>query len=458
MTETTISLRWRLLASLTALSVVATVALVVGAWLYGRSAADRAYDRILRASALAIAEQLYVRDGTLRVDLPYASLDMLGFARDDRVFYRVVGPQGETLTGYGDLPPAPRSAEDGAVFFDAGYRGETVRFVVLGRLIAEPAVAGWARIQVGQTRRAREALAQDMAVSAAVPIVVLAAVLLALAWLVVTRGLVPLRRIGSELAWRDPDDLQPLAVRVPAEMAPMVDALNGFMARLARNLEQTRRFIADAAHQIRTPLAGLQAQAELARDEVDPERLAEALDGIAVRARETTRLTNQLLSNALVSHRGNLRALDRVDLGDIVRQAVQEATPLSGGRRGDVRVNLPNGELAIHGDAVVLREAVRNLVENALHHGPPQGVVTVDARADDGGWSCGVSDAGSGIPSDDRARVLERFERGSAVTAAGSGLGLAIAREAAELHGAELVMTHPPQGGFRVALVVGGER
>lgn len=448
------SLRVRLVAWLTGLCVAAAIALLLGAWLYGRHAADRVYDRVLAASALAIAEQVYVGDGELLVDLPYASLDMLDFARDDRVFYRVIDPAGRTVTGYADLPDPPgQRSGDEPVFFDAPYRGSTVRFAALGRLVAEPEMTGWAVVQIGQTRNAREALATEMALSAAAPILTFMLVLVALVWVGVTRGLAPLPRIGRELAGRSPTDLEPVTVPAPKEILPMVEALNGFISRLERNHEQTRRFIADAAHQIRTPLASLHAQAELARDEIDPVRLVALLDRLADNARLTTRLTNQLLSNAMVAQRANLRLFERVDLAAIARQAIHEAVPLSEGRQEDVVLDTGDLQAApVPGDAIALREALRNLVENALYHGPAEGEVRVAVRATPGGFECEVTDQGPGIPVDERERVLRRFERGSNAVAVGSGLGLAIVRQVAEQHGAALALGEAAQGGLRVTL------
>jgi two-component system sensor histidine kinase TctE len=452
--RSTPSLRIRLVAWLSGLCVAAAAALMLGSWLYGRNAADRVYDRILSASALAIAEQVYVRDGRLLVDLPYASLDMLDFAGDDRVFYRVIDPAGRTVTGYRDLPdpPAHRTGDE-TVFFDAAYRGSTVRFAALGRLVAEPGMAGWAVVQIGQTRNARAALAREMALSAAAPILLFMLVLVALVWIGVTRGLAPLSRIGRELSNRLPTDLEPVTVPAPREIVPMVEALNAFMGRLQRSHEQTRRFIADAAHQIRTPLASLHAQAELARDEVDPGRLMTALDRVASNARLTNRLTNQLLSNAMIAQRANLQRFEPVDLVEIARQAIHEAVPLSEGRAEDV--TLDAGGLAaapLQGDAIALREALRNLVENALHHGGAGAEVCVALRRVADRLECSVSDTGPGIPEHERERVLGRFERGSEATGPGSGLGLAIVRQVAEQHGADLALGDSATGGLRVSL------
>ena len=176
---------------------------------YGLRAADEAYDRILTASALAIADQVYAAEGTLMVDLPYSSLEILSLARRDRAFYRVLSPNGETLTGYPDLP-LPESAVTSTepYFFDAPYLGETMRFVVLGRFLAEPRIKGWAVVQVGQSRIERGELAQEITLGALTPIVLFMVLALAFSWWGVNLSLKPLVSIEEDLAERSPQRSQ----------------------------------------------------------------------------------------------------------------------------------------------------------------------------------------------------------------------------------------------------------
>lgn len=427
--------------------------LLAAARFYGQRAADQAYDRILAASALAIAEQVYAIDGQVQVDLPYASLDMLAFARDDRVFYRVLGPQGRTLTGYEDLPVPPAGPAPGtARFFDADYRGETVRFVALGRLLAEPQISGWATVQVGQTRHARDALANEMALGASAPILVFMLGVVALVWFGVQRGLRPLDRVEAELDQRQPTELAPLQVQAPQEIHKLVHAINDFMSRLDRSFAHMQSFIADAAHQIRTPLASLHAQTQLARDEQDPQRLQYLLKRIDHNARLASRLTNQLLSHATVTHRANVKQIAPLDLVKVVQQAAREAVPLADDRLEDLLVRIHVGSAPVLGDRVAIREALRNLIENAFHHGPDQGEVTVELARVAEGYACTVTDAGAGIPRTERERVMQRFERGSGASGEGSGLGLAIVQAVAEQHGARIEFLELPGVGFGVRM------
>lgn len=453
------SLRVRLVLWLTGLCTVSAVALLIGARLYGTHAADRAFDRILYASALAIAEQVYVRNGHVSVDLPYASLAMLGFARNDSVFYRIVSPAGHTVTGYADLPvPNTAQVHETPVFFNAVYRGEPTRFVAMGRLLAEPGLNGWALIQVGQTRNAREALAQSMALSAIVPIIGFMLVIVALVWYGVRKGLAPLHRVESELAQREPTDLSSLDVTAPHEIEALVGSINHFMAQLQQNLDQMQRFIGDATHQIRTPMASLKAQVELAQEETDPERLQYYLSRIEHNASRATRITNQLLSNAVITYRANTDSRTTADLVNILHTALHDAVPLTSAGNGNITVHIECDTAPVFGDVVALREAIRNLIENALQHGPTDESIDISLSRSADNYICTVTDRGPGIAEHELSHVLDRFSRGQNARGAGSGLGLSIVRDVVQQHEGELKLTNRSGGGLCVTIRLPAER
>ncbi|KQO00348.1 MULTISPECIES: sensor histidine kinase [Stenotrophomonas] len=462
------SLKARLVLRLALLFLVGTVVMYVAARVYGLRAADLSYDRLLAGSALSIAETLSVDGTQVRVDLPYAALDMLSAAPEDRVFYRVLGPDGKTITGYGDLPgiPAMHAAEQEPSevpiprFFDAAYRGQTVRFVVLGRQLAQPGLRGWVWVQVGQTRRAREELASDLLLGALLPITLLTMGALGLAWLGVGRALRPLEAISADLATREPHDLHPVRVPVPAEVGPMVDAMNGFMYRLEANIDTLRAFIGDAAHQIRTPLAALRAQAQLALDEDEPEQIRSGLLKVERNAARLTRLVNQLLSDAMVMHRADARDFEPLDLVEVIKRALRDAVPVS----DDVQVGFISdaAQAPMRGDAVLLGEAIKNLVDNAIRHGTrgmsgPDAEVEVVLRQTQDGYRVAVSDHGPGIAPEDRARLFRRFERGD-TRAAGAGLGMAIVSRVVRSHGGTIELIDRDGGGLTVCLEFGGRR
>lgn len=452
----TLSLRARLVGMLGLLFLFGTIALLIAAREYGRLAADKSYDRLLAGSALSIAETLSIDNSAIQVDLPYAALDMLSAAPDDRVFYRVYGPDAGTITGYEDLPnwqpPSRRDrglAFEGPRFFDAQYRGESVRFAVLGREIAEPDLQGWVWVQVGQTRRARDELAQELVLGAVAPIVLMTLLAMAVVIFGISRALRPLQNVGEDLSMRQPEDLRPVVEPVPREIAPLIDAINGFMRRLSLSIESLRAFIGEAAHQMRTPLASLRAQAHLAADD-DAEGQRRSLAAVERNAARLSRLLDQLLSDATVMHRSDVRVFESIDLVALIHEAINEG--VSHSRKGDVCVSSEADQAPFVGDALLLGEALKNLIDNALKYGgeadePVQ--VTLQKVAD--GYCIAVADRGPGIPVSDRERVFQRFARGESGIA-GAGLGLAIVQRAVLRHGGEVRLADRHGGGLEVIL------
>ncbi len=440
------SLRRTLTLYLGLLLAVFAVALLFAARDYGQRAANRSYDHLLVSSALSIIDSVALVDAQWQVDLPYASLDLLAMAPDDRVFYRVYDARGRTVTGYPDLPPPPRPASDEPQLFDAAYSGETVRFVVVSRRVSSPSAQAEVRVQVGQTRRAREAVAQDIVNRALLAIGVLSLLSLALVAFGVHRAFRPLVKVERELSRREPSDLSPLDARVPREMDQMVAALNRFMARLSSSNETLRAFMAEAAHQMRTPLAALRAQAQLALDDEDPEDMRRSLVAIDRNATHMSRLLNQLLSDASVIHRSNLQRFAPVDMVEIVHQALHEALPQA---LPAPRVQLAVGVASsrVQGDALLLREAIKNLIDNALKYGG-NGPLQV-ALTEEGTYSVvTIADHGPGIPPGDAERVFERFARGEDAAPGGAGLGLAIVKRVVDSHGGQIDLSNRPAGGL----------
>ena len=264
----------------------------------------------------------------------------------------------------------------------------------------------------------------------------------------VRRALRPLLQVEAALLRRDPNNLTPLDVQAPAEIAELVDVINRFMERLSARFSAMQKYIADSAHQLRTPLTALAAQVELLANEPKPAAQKGYIARVRERTAELGRLTNQLLSHAMVIHRAEAMVSDRVDLGAIVRQAVTDAIPVSLGRDIAVRQEIPQDPVLIRGDAVSLREAIRNVVENAVHHGADEGLWVRVSRNGDGALA-EIHDDGPGIPEAEWQQARERFYRGR-TRAVGSGLGLAIAADVARSHKAELSFERPTGGGFTV--------
>lgn len=449
------SLSLRLSVGLFAALAVLTAILFAFVSSYARRAADSAYDQILLASALSIADAVRVQDGMLWVDLPSSAFDILAMARRDRIFYRVSGPNGELVTGYADLqgPKGRATAADGGTRFETtSYRGMDVRVAMLERLIAMPGLTGPVAVVVAQTREERMALADDILVNTFLPITLATLAGAGLIWFGVRRALAPLQALERIISERQPNDFSPIAIPPPAEVSHLVHAINRLMGRLKANLDTMQLFLADAAHQIRTPLASLRAQAELAAEEEDPDalrRIARRVHRNAVHAGE---LTNQLLNHAMVQHRGQTRDWDDVDLGALLLQVVQRAQAVTADTAIRLEVDEVVGSPTLRGDAITLREALTNLVDNAIKYGGDMVELRLTVGPG-GGLAVEVADRGPGIPDAEKEKVLQRFNRGSAAEGvAGSGLGLAIVQSVAEEHKASLSLLDRPGGGLAVRL------
>lgn len=454
----TLSIRSRLIGYLSFGFAIGLLVLTWAANSYGRFAADGSYDRLLSGSASSIAETLSITPASVRVDIPYAAMDMLAAAPNDKVFYRVVDISGRTVTGYGDLPADPETdarsfAEKPVRFFDARYRGDPVRFVLLGREARVGGRTGWVVVQVGQTRLARAAMAKELTLRAVIPIIALALLFFVVIWLGVGRALRPLDSIGRDLQHRDHSDFSRIEVGVPRELVPVVSALNGFIGRLDTSFAFLRTFIATAAHQLRTPLTALIVQISSAETSSGQQRSAN-VEAANASARKLARLLDQLLSDALVEHRSVLRRFGRVDLKAIVEQVIRDTVQLS--QDSDVRFTTTLSGAPLNGDDVMLAEAIKNIVHNAIVHGyREEGAVEITLKSESGGFRLDVADRGRGFDETSAAAIAERFKSGSGDTT-GAGLGMAIARQVAESHGGRLSWSNRPGGGALVVLWLPG--
>jgi two-component system sensor histidine kinase TctE len=451
----TVSLTTRVAAGIAFLLVSGGVIVSIAAFAYGREAARSAYDRLLLGAATDIASAITVQDGRPEIELPMSAFELLALAPEDRIGYRIIGPDGETLTGYDDLaPPTGRGAPRGD-FFDAAFFGEPARFAVVSRRFAERTLNGTIKVVVGQTLRARDAMAYDITRKALYVLGASGLAMVLLSMVVVRSVLKPLQTIAGGLAARDPHDLTPLDTAVPKETEVMISALNGFMARLDRQMNSMRHLISDTAHQLRTPVAALRAQADLFADEAELARKERIVERIQTRTASLGRLLDQMLSQALVIHRGDSVRRERVDLRDIALDVVEEGDHALLNPEFTILPEISETPVFVMADEPSLKEALKNLLNNALKYG--KGPVRVGAAQEGDGetvraaiW---VEDAGEG-PADDILEDLgARFNRGTLSRQAGSGLGLAIAHSVAMSFGGKLSLERTDGGRFRASLV-----
>lgn len=458
-----ISVRRRLLTMLLALFAVGLGAILLLVRGYAQQTADTTYDQLLRASVLSMADSLQLVQGEWQMDMPYAALALLEQAPRDRVFYRVATGAGALISGYADLPPSSRfhpDAVDTPQLYTAQYQGEPVRVAWMERKIAGPRNAETAVIQVAQTREARNALADSILWQGTLALIAFTAAALALAYWGLRRSLSPIQRIERELAARSASDLHPIAAPVPEELDTLVHSLDGFMGRLSENLDTLRLFIAEAAHQLRTPLAALHAQMEVALDEEDPAEQRRSLLAVLRNAEKLSRLVNQLLSDASVIHRSNVKQFQAVDLAELLRQAVYDTVPQAD-PQPDVRLHLPNTAPGhppqVLADSLMLREAFKNLIDNALRHGNHNdGHIDVRLEPHDGGWRITVADQGPGIPPALANTAFERFARGPNPRTPGAGLGLSIIKRVVDIHEGTLSLSNRVGGGLNAVITLPG--
>lgn len=449
------SLRGRLLRRLAVLlALILAFGGLSGYW-SARRAADTAYDRTLLASARAVADGLYSSDGQLRANVPYVALDTFAYDSAGRIYYQVLDPHGGLVSGYEALPAAgpevPRTDDYPALarFYDGVYRAQEVRVVSLLQPVSEAELEGMAEIRVAETRGARERMARELLVGTLWRMGLLALTALGLVWLAVSLALRPLEQLRQAVAARDSDDLQPLPeAGLPRELRPLVDALNQFNARLRGLFERQAQFIAEAAHELRTPLAALKARLELGRRSEDAAQWRQALDEAAGSTERLTQLANQLLSLARIE--SGARAIaeggaQRLELGALARELGLALASLAHGR--GVALALEAEEAVwIDGEPTLLSELLCNLLDNALAHTPAGGNVILRVLAP---AILEVEDDGPGIPPEERERVFERFYRRSP-GGTGAGLGLAIVGEICRAHRARISLDDGAAGGLRV--------
>jgi two-component system sensor histidine kinase TctE len=436
-------------------------------YLVAKSIANQPFDHALEDSVTVLAQQVKEVDGKIVARLPGSARDILRADDVDSIYFQIAGARGEVVDGDRDLP-LPQGEEperSGRVHFrNESLHGAPVRVAYawvnlqpLLQPLPQPSQQSQSQshlalVQVAETLDKRAQLANEIIKGVILPQFIILPVILALVWFALSRGLSPLAQLQERIRARPPDDLSPIDSRqVPEEISPLVGSLNDMLARLAHTIDAQKRFIADAAHQMKTPLAGMRMQSELALRQVDPGEIHRSLEQLAKSSESATRLVNQLLALARAENQPHAGvALEPLDLGVLAREVVLDWVPASFAQEIDLGYEAPDAHdapLEIAGNALMLRELLSNLIDNALRYTPSGGggSVTVRVRAGAGGALLEVEDTGPGIAPGERPRVFERFYRILGSSAPGSGLGLAIVREIAQQHGADIEIFNNPR-------------
>ncbi len=445
------SLRIQLLAW-----IMVTLAGVVGFNLYAglrqaRETATLVTDQMLLGSARMIAEAVRVdAGGNMEVDIPPAALEIFDTGFGDRVYYRVTSVWGSLVSGYADLksPDIEREGQD-ILFRNTSLRAMTLTHPVVG-LGPDGAVS----VTVAVTRFSQQAMRTDLWFSDFNDQILLVIVAGLVTVFGLQRGLAPVLRLRDAVRQRRRDQLEPFDEQlVQRELRPLVAALNDYMTRVQGQMAAQRRFVANAAHQLRTPLTLLATQASFAAREGDPSRREEALQALVRSTRQATRLAEQLLTLTRAEPGSRAPRADRIDMTAVARQVLEAHAEQALRKNIDLGLEA-EGEAIVIGDGTMLREMVVNLVDNALRYTPDGGRVTVNVRGTDDRILVSVEDNGPGIPEAERQQVFERFYRIMGTQAEGSGLGLAIVKEVVEGAGGTVTLGTSDGCGLHVAVVL----
>lgn len=447
MTSRSMSLRTRLF--LVILTPLLLVSILLGFWRFAvaQSTAEELFDRGLLAAALAISRDVAISEGDALSPRTHA---LISDAGGGDVFYHVTGPGGIYVTGYAYPPSSRMPVEgDGPHYMIAEYRGEPVRVLrmsettTIGTMTGKTVVTAWQRI------REREAFAQVLALRAAALILALMATLAVVVWFGVQIGLRPLNNLHDAIQQRSPDDLQRIQRPVPTEVSGIVKTLNRLLGEVDHSIKAHQAFISDAAHQLRNPAAALLSLAETLPDVRDAAQKAQREQELIAAARKSARLAEQLLSLERLRYGRQLND-ETFDIGDVAETLCSDMGSEVLSRDLGFEFDRYPRPLPVRGDALLVSEAIRNLIENAMQHGGPGlSEISIRSTCADKQAIIEVSDDGCGLLPGDSETAFRRF--GQLAPGEGTGLGLSIVSEVSKLHGGE-VRIEPSDRGARLTL------
>jgi two-component system, OmpR family, sensor histidine kinase TctE len=440
-------------------------------WLVAQGIAGKPFDRALEYNVQALAQLIVVNQKRVQLNLPQPAREILRADDADVIYFQALGPRGELLAGEKDFPPPmdedkPQSGD--VRLRDDEMRGLDVRVAYVWVRLDLPAATALphggpvspalALVQVAETREKRSVLATEIIKGVMLPQFVILPLAVLLVWLALARGIKPLAQLEERIRKRKPDDLSPLDDRtVPLEVAPLVSSVNDLLQRLKDSIATQKRFLADAAHQLKTPLAGLRMQADLAqREGANADELKQSLQHIGRASIRATHTVNQLLALARAESSGAQMAREACDLAQLTQEVLQDSLPHAMGKHIDLGydgVSPGAPGVALVGNPTLLKELIRNLIVNAVNYTPSSlqkpGVITARVLVDPYGDIAllQVEDSGPGVALTERELIFQPFYRSLGTEADGTGLGLPIVLEIAKLHGATVSLdeTHPGQ-------------
>lgn len=445
MTEKTPSLRRQLILRMLAIMLPLFLLLWAIAYYSGLYFINAAFDRSLIRRTYALADRVEVIRGHVRIDLPVAARELLAFDREDLLSHSITDPQGRVIDGISDMPPLPEKKQlhaNQVLLYEDVKDGEKVRVAAFALSLKGTSAKGNALIRVSETLTHRTALAQRATLAIVVPMLLMTLAAAAAIAYGVGRGLDPVRRLRDQIIARSALDLSPIPLSgTPAELRPFLNEINSLLLRLAEAIEAQSRFVADAAHQLRTPIAGIRAQAETALAHTHQD--AHALQRIAFAAAGMGNLVQKLLMLARVDAAQHTLHLNRLDSAEVIRDISCEWAPDLLAKGVEISFCAPEKAAWIMGDVQLLREMLSNLIDNAQCYGGTQIVLSAQSTDQTVVWR--VMDNGPGISEHQRAEVFAPFHRLSD-SIDGAGIGLTIVARIASLHTAQVELLSAEQG------------
>ncbi|MFZ6708381.1 sensor histidine kinase [Undibacterium sp. TC9W] len=410
-------------------------------------AADLAYDRSLLSSARALAERVQIVDGKVVANVPYVALDSFETDTLGRLYYKVTGVNGEFVSGYEDLPDLPKNVPRSEIypalvhFFHADYQDQPVRIAALHQPVYDDQMRGIALIEVGETLDARRGLSRKILIDTLLRQAALVLAVALMVWVALRFVLAPIMQLRADVEAREPTDLSGFDPNVVhKEIRPLVNAMNAYMERLQTLINGQKRFIADASHQLRTPLTVLKTQAELALRENDVAAMRQIVASIAQTTDATVHLANRLLTLARTGHGAAAAELDDILLNQLAQDVCLELAMPAVRKQLDLALEADQA-VPYRGNTLLLHEMLSNLLDNAIRYTPEGGRIVLHVYQQDGQAHIDIQDTGPGITEAEREKVFEPFYRASASSVAnpgGTGLGLCIVHDIVKLHGGEI--------------------
>lgn len=403
------------------------------------------YDRALFRVALAVAEQVDVKNGEVKIDLPESTLKLIEFDIDDWIYYQIQDANHHVIFGYINLsPPAVMPKANQAVYYETKFKQKALHMVAFNLPLTELGANGNVTILIGENTLKRDKMANEIVAIMLVPQILLILLIIFAINLGIKRGLISLENLKQLILKRQPGDINTLEEQdAPEELQPLLHAMNELLAKEKIAIDKRRNFLANAAHQLKTPLAGLKVQAEAALREKDFSHVQHALKQISNGSENLARLANQLLSLARAEPESGMnQEFEQLDLVMLVHKVSMHWVPKALDKNIDLGVKCQLKNLIINGNPLLLQELLNNLIDNAIRYNQAGANVTVGLALHDGEAALSVKDDGVGIAINDQEKVFDRFYRVLGSHENGCGLGLAIVREIANQHQASVALTY----------------